>query len=351
MTKFFSGTGTFVCVVSWVGLLGLSCATSGVPLDELSDQPIALVYWDEATSRKRAESQRSEREAGMSRPGRRGVAELSDVVGLMGGGASDDALSEVNTQGRIVLLNPRTLEITPLAAAPRNARPLAWSNGREKLLYNSPHGDGGIPQLYEFHFGRGEVRKLTSGPRYHLEADYAPEEKIIYNWIDVRPSSRGSGLAVRSVKGGTPVPVTVNQLPSGPRWSPAGDVIVYFRADDRGRRRDESKIMVQKPDLRAKPLIVGRGREPDFFPDGDWIVYASQGASGWRLSRVRPDGSGRSLLGKSHLNARWPTVSPDGRHVAYISNADGMDRLYVRRFDGTGDRILLEAGSVAFPVW
>ncbi|HIL81869.1 MAG TPA: hypothetical protein EYG54_11510, partial [Myxococcales bacterium] len=48
---------------------------------------------------------------------------------------------------------------------------------------------------------------------------------------------------------------------------------------------------------------------------------------------------------------RWPAVSPDGQHIAYVSNEDGIDRLYLRRMDGSGDRILLADGAAAFPIW
>ena len=96
---------------------------------------------------------------------------------------------------------------------------------------------------------------------------------------------------------------------------------------------------------------LGRGRDAVFSPDGKWIVFSGQGTKGWRLQRMRPDGSARKVLGDSALNARWPAVSPDGRHIAYVSDEDGFDRLYLRRMDGSGDRILLADGAVAFPVW
>jgi hypothetical protein len=47
-----------------------------------------------------------------------------------------------------------------------------------------------------------------------------------------------------------------------------------------------------------------------------------------------------------------PAVSPDGRLVAYVAGETRPRRhLYVRRFDGSGDRILFADGDGEYPVW
>lgn len=332
-------------------LLGIGCASSGLPLEEVSDKPIALLYWDEAATRDNEEAKLQSQSQGASVGGRLGVAAIEDLIQGSGGRYSGPGGQRSRVRGRIILLNPRTLELIPFPAAPPDARPLAWSKDRKRLLYNSAHGSGRTPQLYEFDTQSGEVRRLTRGPVYHLEGDYASENRVLFTWLNPEPSASRGGLKIRALGGGPSVELREIELPLGPRWSSQGDQVTYFLTEPRSRRKDDSKIVVQGLKEGAEPRVVARGREPVFTPDGQWIIYASQTASGWRLRRVRPDGAARSGLGKSHLDARWPTVSPDGRHVAYISNADGIDRLYLRRMDGSGDRILLTTGSVAFPVW
>jgi hypothetical protein len=67
---------------------------------------------------------------------------------------------------------------------------------------------------------------------------------------------------------------------------------------------------------------------------------------------MRVDGSGRSPLGREGIrDERWPAVSPDGGYVVYVGESEGLDRLFIRRFDGTGDRILLNDGGIAQPIW
>jgi Tol biopolymer transport system component len=46
-----------------------------------------------------------------------------------------------------------------------------------------------------------------------------------------------------------------------------------------------------------------------------------------------------------------PTVSPDGRYVAYVADDAGRRTLRIRRFDGGGDRKLLDSGDGLLPVW
>ena len=96
---------------------------------------------------------------------------------------------------------------------------------------------------------------------------------------------------------------------------------------------------------------LGAGREPAFSPIGDWIVYSAPSRAGWRLRRMRVDGSARSPTTAGIRDEKMPAVSPDGQFVAYVREATGLERLFVRRLDGSGDRILLDSGAVFAPVW
>jgi Tol biopolymer transport system component len=66
---------------------------------------------------------------------------------------------------------------------------------------------------------------------------------------------------------------------------------------------------------------------------------------------MRPDGSARSPIAAGIRDEKMPSVSPDGRFIVYVGKSTGLERLFVRRMDGTGDRILLDVGAVFSPVW
>ncbi len=336
-----------LCIVG--SLVG--CAGPGLPLEEITDTQIAFVYWDATTARKRQDLI-DELESVDARPTREGVARLESVADMVGiNTSSPSAVRLQQFPGRIVLMNPRTLEIQAFPAAPPNARPLAWSRDRTRLLFNSTHQDGGRSQLYEYDTRSGQTVKLTHGPDYHLEGDYGPDGRLLVTWVRLAPDRQLAGLDIRPPGGGIPTPIIEGIYPSTPRWSSNGRTLVYVEADNSNGRRDRSSIVVRsaEPDAEGKP--VARGREPVFTPDGESIVYVAQTPGGWRLQRLRADGSGRAPVGRGAHDERWPAVSPDGRHIVYLSSEDGYDQLYIRRIDGSGERILLAEGSAAFPVW
>ena len=93
------------------------------------------------------------------------------------------------------------------------------------------------------------------------------------------------------------------------------------------------------------------GREPTLTPDGEWIVFASSSTAGYRLRRMRLDGTARVAINPGTLEERMPTVSPDGEFIAFIRVDDGKRRLAVRSFDGKTERVLLSDGWSEFPVW
>jgi len=108
------------------------------------------------------------------------------------------------------------------------------------------------------------------------------------------------------------------QVTSGPNaaaWSPDGTELVYAMQGSLWRQKIGSREAVQLTDG------PGYDSEPDWSPDGRWILYTSYRRDAlelWLLD-VR-DGSTRALVanGAANLDGRW---SPDGGRIAYVSTA------------------------------
>ena len=80
-------------------------------------------------------------------------------------------------------------------------------------------------------------------------------------------------------------------------------------------------------------------------------MFASSSTAGYRLRRMRLDGTARVAINPGTQEERMPTVSPDGEFIAFIRIESGKRRLTVRRFDGQAERELLSDGWSEFPVW
>lgn len=329
--------GAFALVMS-------GCAVGGVDLGELPTDPIAVTWWEPEEARRRAELL----EVPEIAPQRRGVARVEAIGDLLGARGQRAGLSRY--PGRLCLVDPWTAEVTPVRAIPRGAIPLSWSDDHARLLFLSNHR--GVIQVYEWVRATDEVRTVTSGPHPHMFADYGRGSQIAFLEVVSEGGRAFERVYVTDPQGRSPRLVFEDRHAQTIHLSPDGRTLLYVR-----RNPQEGVLGDPRPELVAIDLETGGeqrrgpGREPSFSPIGDWIVYSAPSRAGWRLRRMRADGSARSPIAAAVRDEEMPSVSPDGQFVVYVGEATGLERLFVRRLDGSGDRILLESGAVYSPVW
>ncbi len=327
----------------------LACACGGrkpvVEFDELPEQPIAFVFLDPQKARDLAERlQKNKQDQAQARTP--GVARLDDVAKVLRLG---DQFAASDLLGRPSLLHPRTGEVEPLEALPRGARPLEWSADRLQLLFAAPRFD--VFQVSRVNVATGEVRTLTQGEEDHPSASLAPDGTLAFSQLLLTTAERAgsSRILVRSPGGGEPRPVSAGPGDASPVWSRDGAALLY-----QTELPDGNLGIALLESLDGSPRIVARGRDPVVSPDGQWVVYSQRLPVGYRLWRMRIDGTGKLALGAASNDVGDeldPTVSPDGRYVAYVADAAGRRTLRVRRFDGGGDRELLDSGDGLLPAW
>jgi len=369
------------------GCAGRTSATAHLP-----DAPIALLHWADKPAQRRAKAFESAAEA-RSRPGSNfaseDLEELAIRSHLNGERSIALAMQLAKSPGRLMLYWPRTEKLERVEAAPPGARPLAWSGDHRKLLFVSSHR-GGRDQIFEYDLTRKDLRQLTFGPDAHGRADY-----LMRRPGDVRrrpgdpveggrdvpdslspdaPEDGASGAYVVQktewrTRGGTPPQSLVGLggdgrigtelargiRPGTIRVVPGGRQVVYEQIELRPRSTGppliESHVAIRDlaPDGEEQRLL--RGREPVLTPDGEWIVFASKSSAGYRLRRMRLDGTSRVPIGPGGTEERMPAVSPDGEFVAFIRETAGTRRLAIRSYDGKSTRVILRSGWSEFPVW
>lgn len=339
-------------------LLG-ACATGGVPVAEIPDAPIAIRYRTPEEARHRAEAYEDRQRDHSPAAAAGGITRVGETAALHTDlGTFESYLGDVlgrrdedprRYAGRLALLDPRTREVHVVQGALRGAIPLDWSADRTRLLYAQPEPHGSDVQLWELRLADRSVRPVTYGPPLHSQGCYGPDGRIVALAVDTRSDPARSWVTVSQTGGRGPY-VRLSEGPAdfGPACSPDGSVLAFARADAQHRLR----ILVRSPLVAGPTRPLVPGRDPRFSADGEWIVYAAPHARETRLFRVRPDGSGRAPIGAGRRSESSPATSPDDRLVVYVAAEKAPRRhLYLRRFDGSGDRILFADGDGEFPVW
>lgn len=343
---------------AWTCLLALALpgCLSAITGDEIPAAPIALYWYDAETQRKRAEAIEAA-DPELQRQARAGVADVEEMTGYLSevltgepaGGVEpgSDSASGLRSRhpGRFAFLDPRAERVEPLERSLTGAIPRAWSPDRERLMYSQVVGQ--FRQLFEYLPATGEIHRLTRGPAVFSDGCYGPDGHRFYARAVVKDKAPYSTIVVTE-PGGRLREISAGPGDYGPACAPDGSAIAWVRAQPRG----PDLLVTRAPPLDGEERTLGPGRSPAFSPGGEWIVYSAPvQRTKWRLYRIRADGTGRKAVGESSLDELQPSFSPDGRLVVYVADDGFHRRIYLRRFDGTGDRVLLRSGGGEYPVW
>ena len=339
--------------VAWAAVALVTVAATGcvtaIGTDELPEEPIAFVYFDAETTRKRSEkiAEAMEREGGEpTRERRRGVAEAKQVTRFLrdtfGARVEDPKL-----QGRLALLDPRTREVTPVAGARKGAVPQDWSADHGRLLFTQVVRND-RPQLFELHVDTGEVGPMTHGREAHPEGCYGPNGSIVYTSVDTSQRNRNARIMLYDPLEKRPRQISGSGYAYYPTCAPDGSAVAYSTIAESG---GPQRIVIQSLEPGAEPRVLTVGKEPAFSADGSLIAFSAKLKGDWVLWRIRPDGKARKSLGHGGFDEHRPNLSPDGRLVIYVADTQTNQRLFLRRVDGSGDRIFFSGGDGDRPIW
>jgi hypothetical protein len=182
---------------------------------------------------------------------------------------------------------------------------------------------------------------LTEGS--DISVDVSRDGRIVMDLL--------GGIWVLPLKGGSAEQIDAGLLPAErPRWSPGADAIVF-------EARSEQRSGIYLYDFASEELRpLGdqhhSDRQPDWHPDGDRIVFASQredtGLDLWELDV--PTGISWRITSLPGDESE-PAWSADGRNLVFVSHHDDRWSLVLRRF-GEPDRVLTESEErLSAPSW
>jgi len=185
-----------------------------------------------------------------------------------------------------------------------------------------------------------------------------------FNSLDLSPDGRRVAVGVGSTDGG--LNIWIKQLDHGPFsrltfggrdrrpvWSPDGRRVAFIRDTTFGlvlaHASDGSGPDV--PLVHMDQLI----QEIVWSPDARWIVVRTDngGPGAGDILGRRLDGDSTPVsLAASQFTELHPTISPDGRWLAYASNESGAYEVYVRPFpNASAGRWQVSVGGGVMPRW
>jgi Tol biopolymer transport system component/DNA-binding winged helix-turn-helix (wHTH) protein len=263
--------------------------------------------------------------------------------------------------------------------------PVFFPDGRRLAFWRLRGGDCAIVE-YDLDSGR-ERPLLDCALRPSSRFDLSPDGK----WLAITATAGGTsvpGIVLVEIATGAATPLGAPEPGLGddvnPRFSPDGRRVAFFRGSESHRRLWIAPV--EKPDAAREvstlegltygaawlgpegPLVVaadwfgfralvlvdpGRGtarllgargaRYPDASARGD-VVYENAvfEANLWLVETGNAQAAARVLWPSTRYTSQ-PEFSPDGRRVAFVSNRDGNEGIYVARLDGEPLRLPLPA--------
>jgi TolB protein len=152
---------------------------------------------------------------------------------------------------------------------------------------------------------------------------------------------RSNAIRIVDSDGASEITVPTEDMGSSPAWSPDGLSLLYATYGPGSRI-----FLMDLATGRSRPLVGPATNTlfltPEYSPDGNSILYARSTGdqSDIYLAPISSPQSARRLTVLRGLVNTNPVFSPNGRRVAYVSNALGRPELYIVDADGTSNDVL-----------
>jgi eukaryotic-like serine/threonine-protein kinase len=138
---------------------------------------------------------------------------------------------------------------------------------------------------------------------------------------------------------------------TAPEWSPDGSRIAFS-----SNREGQFNLYQRLSSGAGSDEELLKSSEPkiiyDWSGDGRFILYRIRTKTRLKLWVLPLFGEGAPYrLLQTEFNETFVKLSPNGKWVAYVSDETGRNEVYVREFQGSGDKYIVSTGGGGSPRW
>ena len=133
-------------------------------------------------------------------------------------------------------------------------------------------------------------------------------------------------------------------------WSPDGKRLAFTirilgMRNIPGVPNDIYVVDINGENLQQLTAHPASDRHPAWSPNGQWIAFQSERDGGNAVYLMEADGANPKRL----ANGRRPEWSPDSQQIAFVSHREGIGGIFIMDRDGGNIRLLVEDGD--HPAW
>ena len=206
-------------------------------------------------------------------------------------------------------------------------------------------------------------RRLTDSPLLEAGPVWSPDgQRLVY----VRKNERGlHDVWVMNANGANQINLTNSSDvdEQSPAWSPDGRLIAFQSA--RNSPQGEADIWVMNADGSNQHPVTdhnGASISAAWFPDGRYLVFTSTRDHNSETYVLDLNASFSASPASKRRNPQRlttnvafdtdPSVSPDGKQIAFVSNRDGAPEIYLMRMAGNEvRRLTFDGAEKGAPAW